>query len=81
MSQRITITLTPERHAALKQTAAARGKTMGEVIDESLERCGVRTANEALDLVRRARSKAGLTQERALDVALAEVRTLRSKRG
>lgn len=77
---RLTITLSDERHAALKQAAAQRRKTMGELIDESLERCGIRSADQALDLVRRARARAALTEEAALALAVAETRAHRSGR-
>lgn len=77
---RLTITLSDERHAALKQAAAQRRKTMGELIDESLERCGIRSADQALDLVRRARAQAALTEEAALALAVAQTRAHRSGR-
>jgi hypothetical protein len=76
---RLTITLSDARHAALKQAAAQRNKTIGELIDESLEFYGIRSADEALDLVRRARVHGALDEAAALDLALMQTRQARSR--
>ncbi|MGI8925393.1 MAG: hypothetical protein ACR2HN_01955 [Tepidiformaceae bacterium] len=47
----LTITLSAGRHHALKQAAARRGTTIGAVIGESLERAGIKTEDEILDLI------------------------------
>jgi hypothetical protein len=77
---RLTITLSEERYRALKEASAQRNKTIGELIDESLEFYGIKSRDSALDLVRRARERAGLKQEEALAVASKETETVRRGR-
>ena len=74
---RITIALSEPRYRALKETAAQRGKTMGQLIDESLDFYGIKSNEQALDLVRRARARHGLSDEQALALAQAEVTATR----
>lgn len=71
---RLTITLSDERQRALKETAARRNTTIGHLIEESLEAYGIKTGEEARDLVARARRDAGLSEVEALDLAVGEVR-------
>lgn len=74
---RLTITLSEPRYRALKETAAQRGKTIGQLIDESLDFYGIKSNEQALDLVRRARARNALNQEQALSLAQAEVQAAR----
>jgi hypothetical protein len=74
---RLTITLTDTRYRALKQASARRGKSIGQLIDESLEFYGVKTHEEARDLVRRARTRSGLSGAEAQKLATKEVRSAR----
>ena len=74
---RLTITLSDERHQALKEAAARQGRTMGDLIEESLELAGIKTTHEAAALVDRARRLANLTEEAALTLAVAETREAR----
>lgn len=74
---RLTIALSEPRYRALKETAAQRGKTMGQLIDESLDFYGIKSNEQALDLVRRARARNGLSEEQALALAQAEVTATR----
>ena len=74
---RLTIALSEPRYRALKETAAQRGKTMGQLIDESLDFYGIKSNEQALDLVRRARASNGLNDEQALALAQAEVTVTR----
>ncbi len=74
---RLTIALSEPRYRALKETAAQRGKTMGQLIDESLDFYGIKSNEQALDLVRRARASNGLNDEQALALAQAEVTATR----
>lgn len=74
---RLTITLSDSRYRALKEASAMRGKTIGQLIEESLEFYGIKPAEEALELVRRARRKAGLDEKAADQLALAETRAAR----
>lgn len=77
---RLTITLPDERHAALKAEAAITGKTIGQIIDESLELAGVKSEDEALAILRKARRNAGLSEDEAMALALHEVAEYRSGR-
>jgi hypothetical protein len=76
---RLTITLSDERHRALKEAAARRGITIGELIDESLEYAGVKSRNEAKNLVARARRHSGLSSGEAQRLAAEETRRERSR--
>ena len=51
---RLTITLSEARYRALKEAAAQRSKTIGQLIDESLDFYGIKSREQALDLVRQA---------------------------
>jgi hypothetical protein len=63
---RLTITLSESRYRALKEAAVQRDKTIGQLIDESLDFYGIKSNTQALDLVRRARAHSGLDQAQAL---------------
>ena len=76
---RLTITLSDARYRALKEASAQRDKTIGQLIDESLEFFGIKSRQDARDLVRRARARAKLTEDQAMVVALNEVRAVRRK--
>ncbi len=74
---RITISLSDDRHRALKEAAVRQGKTIGHLVEESLELYGVRSVESAAQLVARARLKAGLSEQDALEVALGETKEVR----
>ena len=74
---RLTITLSESRYRALKEAAAQRDKTIGQLIDESLDFYGIKSREQALDLVRRARTRSALNDEQALTLAQEEVRVVR----
>jgi hypothetical protein len=74
---RLTITLTPERHRALKETALRRNKTLRSLVEESLDAYGVKTLSKAASLVRRARERSRLTEAEALRLAKAETKAQR----
>ena len=74
---RLTITLSEPRYRALKEAAAQRDKTIGQLIDESLDFYGIKSREQALDLVRRARTRSALSGEQALTLAQEEVRAVR----
>ena len=76
---RITITLSDEKHRAIKEAAARQGKTIGEIIDESLDFYGIKTAKSAAALVVKARQKAGLTEDEALKLAVEETQAERQR--
>lgn len=70
---RLTITLSEERYRAVKEAAAQRGKTIGQLIDESLDFCGIKSRAQALDLVRQVRTRSQLSEQQAMALALQEV--------
>lgn len=74
---RITITLAESRYRALKEAAAKRGKSIRQIIDESLELYGIKTREEARELVRQARAHSGMMQEEAQKLANKEVQDAR----
>ena len=67
---RLTITLSESRYRALKEAAAQRHKTIGQLIDESLDFYGIKSREQAQDLVRRARERSQLSEDQALVIAL-----------
>lgn len=74
---RLTITLSEARYRALKEASVRRGKSIGQLIDESLEFYGIKTQEEARDLVRRARLHSNLGEEQAQQMANQQVRAAR----
>jgi hypothetical protein len=76
---RLTITLSDDRHRALKEAAARSGKTIGQVVEESLDFYGIKTQDQARQLVERARKRANLAERRALEIAVNETRAEREK--
>jgi predicted transcriptional regulator len=76
---RLTITLPDDLHRALKEAAARRDTTIGELIGESLEFYGVKSAESAQALVERARQASGLGESAALRLAVNETRAQRRR--
>lgn len=76
---RLTITLSEERHRALREAALKRGKTIGQLIEESLEFYGIKTAESAERIVAKARRQSALGEEEALRLAVKETRALRRR--
>jgi hypothetical protein len=74
---RVTITLSEGRYRALKEAALQRDKTIGQLIDESLDLYGIKTREEARDLVRPARARSVLDAGQALDLARESVEAVR----
>ncbi len=79
MTTRFTVTLPTRRYAALKETAARQGKTLAEIVDESLDLYGVNTKASALELLAKARRKAYSTETKAVRLAIKEVRAHRGR--
>ena len=77
---RLTITLPEARYRALKEASAQRGKTIGQLIDESLDFYGIKSHDDARDLVRRARERSKLIEAQAIAVAQQEVDAVRRRR-
>jgi hypothetical protein len=76
---RLTITLTPERHRALKETAVRRNQTIRSLVEESLDAYGVKTLGRAASLVARAREHSRLSETAALRLAKAETKAFRRR--
>ena len=74
---RLTITLSEERHRALREAAARRRKTLGQLIEESLEFYGIKTSRNAEKLLAKVRARATLSESEALALAVKETRTAR----
>ena len=74
---RLTITLPDALHRALKEASAQRAKTIGQLIEESLEFYGLKSRTDARALVLRARGHSGLTEAQALALAEREVKATR----
>jgi hypothetical protein len=76
---RLTITLSEDRYKALKEAAVQRDKTIGQLIDESLDFYGIKTRADARALVRRTRAHSKLPDDQAMAVAQEQVRSVRRK--
>jgi len=76
---RLTITLSDERHQALREAALKRGKTIGQLIEESLDFYGIKTPRSAKELVAKARARASLGEAEALRTAVDETRAARRR--
>jgi hypothetical protein len=76
---RLTITLSEARYRALKEASARRDKTIGQLVDESLDFYGIKSREDARDLVRRARARSKLGEDQAVAVAQKEVNAVRSR--
>jgi hypothetical protein len=77
--RRLSITLSEASYRALKEASAQRAKTIGQLIEESLDFYGIKSREDARDLVRRARARSMLTEGQALAVAQQQVRVVRRK--
>ena len=77
---RLTISLSAATHRALKEASARQGRSMGAIIEESLELRGVRPIDTARDIVARARAQARLDADEATAVAVRETRLHREGR-
>ena len=77
---RLTITLPDAVHQALKEAAARRKSTIGELISESIEFYGIKTELTAAEIVAQAQAAAGMTEEEALELAVRETRADRAER-
>lgn len=79
LMSRLTITLSEARYKALKEAAVQRDKTIGQLIDESLEFYGIKSREDARELVRRARARSAMSDEKAISAGLEHVRAVRRK--
>ena len=77
---RLTITLDDNMHQALKEAAARQNRSIGAIIQESLELRGIRTSDSARDIVARARAKSRLSADKAIELAVTETRRARKQK-
>ena len=76
---RLTITLEDGLHQALKETAIRQGRTIRDIIEESLKLRGIRSIESAQDLLKRARNNSKLSDDEAMTLALDETNSIRNK--
>ena len=76
---RLTITLSDERHRALRETAARRNTSIRQIIEESLDFYGVKTTESAAALVAAAGERSGLSDDDAMALAVEETRAERRR--
>ncbi len=74
---RLTISLPDELHRALKESAARRDRTIGELVAESLEYYGIKTTETAAELLASARASSDLNDDKAMELAVRETRAHR----
>ncbi len=77
---RLTISLSARTHRALREASARQGRSMGAIIEESLELRGIQPMDSAREIVARARSSAELSAEEAMAAAVRETRLHREGR-
>ena len=78
---RLTISLTDSTHRALREAAARQNRSMGSIIEESLELRGIRPYDTVREIVAKARAKSGLSADDAMALAVEETRRLRAGQG
>jgi hypothetical protein len=77
---RLTITISDEIHQALKQAALRQGKSMGRIIEESLEEMGIESDESAAAIVARARELSAMSEGEAIELAAREAKLQRNGR-
>jgi len=73
----LTITISDEHHLALKEAAVRQGKTIRQIIEESLDLRGLKSMRRAADIVREVRGASDMDEESAQAIALEETREVR----
>lgn len=76
---RLTITLSDERYIALKEAAARQRKSIREIIESSLEQCGIKGRKTAAHYLARARAQSNMDEDAALGLAVREARAARKR--
>lgn len=76
---RLTISLADRTHRALREAAARQNRSMGSIIEESLELRGIRPYDTAKEIVARARARSGLSADEATVLAVEETRRFRDE--
>ena len=78
----ITVNLSREAHNALEASAASRGRTVDELVEESLAKAGLLRSRSQAVAASLAEARAGspLSDGEALEIAIAETRAVRKER-
>ena len=66
---RLTISLSDRTHRALRVAAARQNRSVGSIIEESLERRGIGLYDTPKEIVAKAREKSGLRADEAMPIA------------
>ena len=77
---RLTISLTDRSHRALKEAAVRQNRSMGAIIEESLELRGIGPVDSVEEIVARVRASSGLSADEAMTLAVEETRRHREGR-
>jgi len=81
---RLTITLEDSLHLSLKETAIRQGRTIGNIIEESLLLRGIRPMTSSQEILNKARANAkknaNLDDADAMALALDETRKVRKQK-
>ena len=78
---RLTISLTDRTHRALKEEAARQNRrSMGAIIEESLELTEIPPRDIVKEMVARARANSGLSADDAMALAVEETKRFREGR-
>ncbi len=79
MPERV-IHLREEAWSALERSASASHKSIDQVVEECLEATGVLPSPRVTAMLQEARARSGLSEEEAMELAVAETRAARQKR-
>lgn len=77
---RLTISLNERTHRALKEAATRQNRSMGAIVEESLELRGIRPFDTAEEIVARMRARSELSADDAMALAVEETRRFREGR-
>ena len=77
---RLTIRLSDPTYRALKETAARQNRSMGSIVEESLEWRGIGLYDTAREIVAKARARSGLRADEAMALAIEETRRFRAEK-
>ena len=75
--RRFTISLADRMHRALKEATGRQNRSMGSIVENSLELRGIRLCGTTEDIVAEARAKAALNADDAMALAVEETRDYR----
>ena len=77
---RVIISLSDRTYRALKEAAVRQNRSMGSIIERSLELTGGRPLDTAKEIVDRARAKSGMSADEAMVLAIGETKRFRGEK-